>query len=35
MGGLALKASPSPPLVASDFEAEDDDDDDAFDDSDD
>ena len=35
MGGLALEASPSPPLVASDFEAEDDDDDDAFDDSDD
>ena len=26
MGGFALKASPSPPLVASDFEDEDDDD---------
>ena len=37
MGGFALEASPSPPLVAYDFEAEDDDhgdDDDAFDDDD-
>ena len=37
MGGFALKASPSPPPMASDFEDEDDDDgddDDAFDDDD-